>query len=103
MPAKNTIPEIKLSVEQIKKMKYCIGLEKERIKRGKYQCYRNYYNAGLAPDPDLDYLVSVGLADYQKEHRGAGETLTRYWLTPKGIFVLAYLFEIKIEIEERKQ
>lgn len=51
---------IKLSVEQIHKMRHAIGLTTDTPSKKMYTPYRNYYVTG--EDPDWEELVKAGLA-----------------------------------------
>ena len=52
---------ISLTENQLQKMTHAIGFSARRVKKGQYEAYRNYYDAG-GEDKDWEYLVSVGYA-----------------------------------------
>lgn len=53
--------EVKLSFRQIDLMKHAIGFDISKIRKGRYEAYRNRYVASK-PDKDWEELVSVGYA-----------------------------------------
>ena len=81
---------------QIEKMKHCIGFSRDRVKRGKYEAYRNRY---ITPDIDdsWEWLVIQGIADRDRTYPEGSETSHQlYFLTKKGLDLLEHLLEIKI-------
>lgn len=54
--------DIKLSLCQIEKMKHAIGFSREKIKRNRYNAYRNRFVASNS-DKDWEELVSIGYAE----------------------------------------
>lgn len=54
--------DVKLSLRQIEKMEYAIGFERGKVKRNRYEFYRNRYIVNH-PDDDWEELVSIGYAN----------------------------------------
>lgn len=85
--------DIKLTAEQIRKMKHAIGLITAKVKKGCYKAYRNYYVSGY-DDADCDGIVAVGLATKCKDI--FYELSVVYHLNTKGIEFLSEITDIKI-------
>lgn len=84
-----------ISTKQIENMKHCIGFDRKKVKRGKYEAYRNYYTT---PDNDLywDGLMDMGLAHKRYYSDGVGDNPQCYWLSDKGFEFISRLLEVKI-------
>lgn len=54
--------DVKLSLRQIEKMEHAIGFERGKVKRNRYEFYRNWYIVNH-PDDDWEELVFIGYAD----------------------------------------
>ena len=54
--------DVKLSLRQIEKMKHAIGFERGKVKRNRYEFYRNRYIVNH-PDDDWEELVFIGYAN----------------------------------------
>jgi hypothetical protein len=83
---------MKLTLEQINDMKHCIGFGRGRVKRGKYEAYRNYYNTGEFTDESWDELVIQG---YAKQYSRFDQFII-YCVTEKGIRLLEEILDVKI-------
>lgn len=79
-----------VTLEQIRLMKHAIGYAHKKVKRGKYIAWRNYFCSYKTVE-EWDGLVDCGLAT--KEIRGIN---TFYFVTDKGLDLLAGILEIKI-------
>lgn len=88
--------EIKISVNQIGMMKHAIGYSADRVKRGKYRAYRNYYTAPN-PVPGWEELVAAGIAAKRHDEK---RLYYMYRLTEAGIAMLADIIGIRIVEEE---
>ena len=90
--------EIKLSVNQIEFMKHAIGLDNRRvkIKRGKYEAYRNYFTTSEHCDNyrDWEELFTLGLA--KKYEQTKSIEYIRYSVSEKGFDLLSKIFGAKI-------
>ena len=82
--------ELTVTTEQIRLMKHSIGFEQRRVRRGKYEAFRNYFCAGDEM-PEFEDLIVKGLA--VKDIRG-GQTY--YFITEKGIDLVAEITGVKI-------
>lgn len=82
--------EISVTTEQVRLMKHTIGFEQRRVKRGKYEAFRNYFCAGREM-PEFEDLITKGLAvkDIRQEQ-------TYYFLTDKGINLVAFITGVRI-------
>ena len=84
-----------ITVEQIGNMKHAIGFDQRRVKRGKYEAYRNYYTTP-APHAGWEELVEKGYAEKHPFPQGVGENPMMYRVTQKGIETLGGILGIKI-------
>jgi hypothetical protein len=84
-----------ITVAQIANMKHCIGFRGDRVKRGKYVAYRNYFTTA-DDNESWDDLVSRGMANKRPHHYGVGKNPQVYSLSEKGIEFLAKLLGVKI-------
>lgn len=84
---------IKLTAEQINKMKHAIGFTPAKAKKGNYKAYRNYY-VSWNDDADWDGIVAAGLAIKRKDI--FYELNVVYHLNAKGIELLSEITDIKI-------
>lgn len=84
---------IKLTAEQINKMKHAIGFTSAKAKKGSYKAYRNYY-VSWNDDADWDGIVAAGLAIKRKDI--FYELNVVYHLNAKGIELLSEITDIKI-------
>jgi hypothetical protein len=71
-------------------MKHTTGFELGKVKRGKYQAYRNYFCAG-EPMPEFEDLVSKELVVKKTQ-----ANCIYYYLTPLGIEFLSEITGVKI-------
>lgn len=76
-----------MNTKAINKLKHCIGLEPYKIEKGKYEYYRNFYDAG-GNDPDLEEMVEQGYAEHSAPNV--------YRVTPAGIKFLEDIMSIRI-------
>lgn len=72
---------IKLSSNQINKMKYALGLDRRKPGRSSYTPYRNAFFTG--DDPEWNELVEQGLATKSADPFCSGNYA--YFVTPAGI------------------
>lgn len=82
--------QISVTSEQIKLMKHSIGFEPSKVKRMKYEAYRNYFCAGQEMS-EFEDLISKELA--VKDTR---QGKIYYFVTEKGIDFLTEITGIKI-------
>ena len=84
-----------LSTAQIDNMKHCIGFSGDKVKRRKYEAYRNYYTT---PNDHTgwDGIVRAGLADKRPFPQGCGDNPQVYSLNENGFKFLSDLLECKI-------
>lgn len=80
--------DIKLSLRQIEKMKHAIGFSREKIKRNRYEAYRNRYVVSN-PDKDWEELVSIG---YSEKREFEIEKQIGYYVSELGLKYLGVLF-----------
>lgn len=83
-----------MTVESIRKMKHALGFDNIKPKSGKFEAYRNYYDAGQKKDADWEESVREGYAE-----RVAGNSVYRGWwyrVTPAGIKMLEEITGLKI-------
>ena len=82
-------------LDQIGDMKHCIGFDHKRVKRGKYEAYRNYFTT---PDDNesWDDIVKAGLADKRPFPHGTGSNPQYYSLNQQGIEFLSRVLGCKI-------
>ncbi len=83
--------EIPVTLEQMNLMKHSIGFEQNKVKRGKYEAYRNYFCAGQKPMDEFEELIIHGWAvkDIRQEQ-------TYYFITKTGIEFLEKATGVKI-------
>jgi hypothetical protein len=76
-------------------MKHCIGFDGEKIRRRKYEAYRNHY---VTPNnhSGWDEIVTAGLANKRSFPNGVGENPQCYSLNEQGLKFLSDLLECKI-------
>lgn len=86
--------ETQITLGQINNMKHCIGFTNKKIKRGKYETYRNYYTT-CGDNENWDKLVELGLAG-KRNSRMAGDFTKVYWVTKEGMEFLGELLGCKI-------
>ena len=90
--------EVKLSIGQITKMKHAIGLNYSRPNsKGKYNAYRNYYDAGDEPNQEWEDLVSLNLAT--KRNSTISQSII-YHVSKEGLLYLSELLGISIIYED---
>lgn len=82
--------DIKLTVEQINDMKHAVGFRQDKVKRGKYIAWRNYF-ASYGIIAGWEELIKLGLAE-----KRLVEKMNYYRVTEKGLNYLADLLSIKI-------
>ena len=82
--------QIYVTLEQIRLIKHTLGFSKDKVKRGKYQAYRNYYCAG-GIEEEFEELVEMELAV-----KAIRQEQVYYFITAKGIQLLADFTEVKI-------
>lgn len=88
--------EQKLSLQQIEFMRHAIGFGNEKLKKSRYDAYRNYF-VSAKENEDWEYLVSIGYAtkkyfEYEKR--------TAYYVTKQGAKYLTCLFGCIITLED---
>jgi len=84
-----------LNTTQISKMKHCIGFDGKKVKRRKYEAYRNYFTTPNN-NPAWDEIVSAGLANKRPFPHGVGDNPQYYSLNENGFKFLSDLLECKI-------
>ncbi len=87
-----------VTLNQMRKMKHCIGFSNNKIKGTKYrklECYRNYY-ATDDKDNELEDLVKQGLMNC-RHCMGCGNNSTLYYITDEGINFLSKITEVEIK------
>lgn len=80
--------DIKLSLRQIEKMEHAIGFSREKIKRNRYEAYRNRFVASNS-DKDWEELVSIG---YAEKREFEIEKQIGYYVSKLGMEFLGVLF-----------
>lgn len=86
----------RLSLRQIEIMRHAIGLGNEKLKKSRYDAYRNYFVTSKI-DEDWEYLVSIGYAikmEFEIEKR------IGYFITTHGAKYLTCLFGTIITLED---
>lgn len=83
---------IKLSIEQIRKMRHAIGLTADTSTKKMYTPYRNYYVTG--EDPDWEELAEAGLASKRQDIFYKDDTI--YSVTAAGCAALQEITGIRI-------
>lgn len=90
--------EIKLSIEQINKMKHAIGLNVARPNsKRRYVAYRNFYDAGENPNKEWEELVELKLA-IRRNSRISKSII--YYVSKEGLLYLSDLLGISIIYED---
>jgi len=84
-----------LSTTQVDDMKHCVGFDGKKVKRRKYEAYRNYYTTSN-DHSSWDGIVRAGLADKRPFPQGGGENPQCYSLNEQGFKYLSELLECKI-------
>ena len=84
-----------ITVKQINLMKHAIGIDKDKIKRYKYDAYRNYYTTA-DKESNWDDLVEKGYATSRRSDKGIGDNPIIYFVSKKGLEFLSELLYIKI-------
>ena len=87
--------ETEISLYQIKVMKHAIGFSRDKVKRGKYIAWRNYF-CSYEPSEPWERLVSLGLAE-----KSIRERAIYYFVTDEGLKMLSSVLEIQI-IEDKE-
>ena len=84
-----------LNTTQIDLMKHCIGIDYKKIKRRKYEAYRNSFTT---PNNNSNWedIVGKGLADKIPSPLGGGDDPQVYRLNEQGFQFLSDLLECKI-------
>lgn len=80
--------DIKLSLYQIEMMQHAIGFDRNKIKKGRYEAYRNRYIVNK-PNEAWEELVSIG---YATKREFEIEKQIAYYLSDLGIKYLGVLF-----------
>ena len=88
-----------ITLEQIENMKHAIGFRRDRIKRGKYVAYRNYYTTSNI-NLSWENLVEFGYATKRKLDNGVGDDPQVYFVTKKGIEALGRFLGVRIVEDE---
>ena len=83
--------DIKLSLRQIEKMEHAIGFSREKIKRNRYEAYRNRFVVNNS-DKDWEELVSIG---YAEKREFEIEKQIGYYVSELGMKYLGVLFVVK--------
>lgn len=81
--------EVKLTLRQIELMKHAIGFDSGKIKRKRYEAYRNRYIVSTT-DSDWEELVSIG---YATKREFEIEKQIGYYVSELGLKYLGCLFE----------
>jgi hypothetical protein len=80
--------DVKLSLRQIEKMEHAIGFDRGKIKRNRYNAYRNRFVVNN-PDKDWEELVSIG---YAEKREFEIEKQIGYYVSELGMKYLGVLF-----------
>lgn len=86
--------EIKLSLRQIELMRHAIGLGNEKLKKSRYDAYRNYVVLN-GEDKDWEELVSIG---YAVKYKVEITDKVSYHVTGQGAKFLTCLFGVLITL-----
>lgn len=78
----------KLSLRQIELMQHAIGFDRRRIKKNKYEAYRNRYIVSQ-PDNDWEELIAIG---YATKREFEIEKQIGYYVSELGMKYLGVLF-----------
>lgn len=84
-----------LNTNQVDDMKHCIGFDGKRIRRRKYEAYRNYFTT-TNDNSSWDEIVRAGLADKHPFPHGCGENPQCYVLNEQGFEFMSKLLGCKI-------
>lgn len=87
---------VAVRAEQVELMLHCIGYTPQRVKRGKYIAFRNYFTTN-GPRWDWDRLVEYGYAEVEPFSKGCSPDAKMYSVTRKGMDFLEGITGIKIE------
>ena len=87
--------ETALTATQINDMKHCIGFDTKKVRRGKYEAYRNYYTTSNE-HAGWDEIVNAGFASKRSFPRGVGDNPQCYILNEQGFKFLAEILGCKI-------
>ena len=88
--------EQKLSLRQIEIMRHAIGLGNEKLKKSRYDAYRNHFIVGKI-DEDWENLVAIG---YATKREFKDEKQVGYYVTTQGAKFLTCLLGCVITLEE---
>ena len=88
--------EIKLSLRQIEMMRHAIGLGNDKLKKSRYDAYRNRYIVSK-PDENWEYLISIGYASTREFEM---ENQIGYYVSELGVKYLSDLFGLIITIDK---
>lgn len=80
--------EVKLTLRQIELMEHAIGFDSGKIKRKRYEAYRNRYIVSTT-DNDWEELVSIG---YATKREFEIEKQIGYYVSELGLKYLGCLF-----------
>lgn len=81
--------KIEISIEQLDDMKHAIGYSRDKVKKGTYKAYRNYY--ADTENESWNELIKKGYAE-----RYNGRDYINYSVSEKGIELLENILDIKI-------
>jgi len=84
-----------LNTVQVNDMKHCIGFDGKRVKRRKYEAYRNYFTTSN-DNSSWDGIVRAGLAIKRPFPQGGGDNPQMYNLNKQGFEFLSPLLECEI-------
>ena len=85
---------------QIDDMKHCVGFDRQMVKRGKYNVWRNYFTTS-DNDPDWDSLVKQGLATKSDFPHGCGKNPKAYQVSSEGLDFLGEILSVDIKENEK--
>lgn len=87
--------QAKVNLQQLDLMKHAIGLERAKVKRGKYNAYRNYFSTHdkCSDYAEWEQLVKLELATKREPDK---QGVIYYFVSEKGIELLARILEIRI-------
>lgn len=80
--------DIKLSLRQIEKMEHAMGVSHDRVKKRRYEAYRNRYIVSH-PDDDWEELISLG---YAIKREFEIEKQIAYYVSELGMKYLGCMF-----------
>lgn len=88
-----------MTLEQIKMLKHMIGLSVNKIKKGIYKPFRNYYTAPIYDNtPSLIENIEDDYIYFHKRDEKA--QMDEFKITPRGVRLLEQIFDCKIIFEE---